>query len=149
MLLGSWNRISLSHEQVLRERPLLIYPLHFAAETRLSRRFAYLIDGILVAALRPDGLTLPELNHHLRRRNTHNLPALRKQMHFHATLFYINPCHMLEFTEVEISSQLPIDSSQQIQIECRRHPKIVVRSEEHTSELQSHVNLVCRLLLEK
>src|SRR5260370_6730306 len=25
----------------------------------------------------------------------------------------------------------------------------VVRSEEHTSELQSHLNLVCRLLLEK
>src|SRR4051812_49523901 len=29
---------------------------------------------------------------------------------------------------------------------CRRSTK---RSEEHTSELQSHVNLVCRLLLEK
>src|SRR4051812_49731252 len=28
-------------------------------------------------------------------------------------------------------------------------PPITVRSEEHTSELQSHVNLVCRLLLEK
>src|SRR5438477_2106189 len=27
--------------------------------------------------------------------------------------------------------------------------KTAVRSEEHTSELQSHVNLVCRLLLEK
>src|SRR5690242_21594369 len=27
--------------------------------------------------------------------------------------------------------------------------KEVARSEEHTSELQSHVNLVCRLLLEK
>src|SRR4051812_49718460 len=27
--------------------------------------------------------------------------------------------------------------------------KIARRSEEHTSELQSHVNLVCRLLLEK
>src|SRR5690242_21224131 len=26
---------------------------------------------------------------------------------------------------------------------------IALRSEEHTSELQSHVNLVCRLLLEK
>src|SRR6201746_2897481 len=26
---------------------------------------------------------------------------------------------------------------------------LVTRSEEHTSELQSHVNLVCRLLLEK
>src|SRR6266571_4772209 len=30
---------------------------------------------------------------------------------------------------------------------ARRHPK--GRSEEHTSELQSHVKLVCRLLLEK
>src|SRR5690242_21112591 len=27
--------------------------------------------------------------------------------------------------------------------------EVRVRSEEHTSELQSHVNLVCRLLLEK
>src|SRR5260370_22846669 len=28
-------------------------------------------------------------------------------------------------------------------------PKLARRSEEHTSELQSHLNLVCRLLLEK
>src|SRR5690242_21131615 len=28
-------------------------------------------------------------------------------------------------------------------------PAVTPRSEEHTSELQSHVNLVCRLLLEK
>src|SRR5690242_21419313 len=28
-------------------------------------------------------------------------------------------------------------------------PRFTARSEEHTSELQSHVNLVCRLLLEK
>src|SRR5690242_21341291 len=27
--------------------------------------------------------------------------------------------------------------------------EVIARSEEHTSELQSHVNLVCRLLLEK
>src|SRR5690242_20858755 len=27
--------------------------------------------------------------------------------------------------------------------------RVAARSEEHTSELQSHVNLVCRLLLEK
>src|SRR6267142_3904968 len=31
----------------------------------------------------------------------------------------------------------------------RRHRRRRRRSEEHTSELQSHVNLVCRLLLEK
>src|SRR4051812_50003816 len=30
-----------------------------------------------------------------------------------------------------------------------RRPPVEERSEEHTSELQSHVNLVCRLLLEK
>src|SRR5260370_22951831 len=29
------------------------------------------------------------------------------------------------------------------------HLFLLVRSEEHTSELQSHLNLVCRLLLEK
>src|SRR5260370_31339945 len=29
------------------------------------------------------------------------------------------------------------------------HDMLFIRSEEHTSELQSHVNLVCRLLLEK
>src|SRR5260370_21210693 len=28
-------------------------------------------------------------------------------------------------------------------------PLVIIRSEEHTSELQSHLNLVCRLLLEK
>src|SRR4051812_49444901 len=32
---------------------------------------------------------------------------------------------------------------------CGREPVDAARSEEHTSELQSHVNLVCRLLLEK
>src|SRR6516225_11414243 len=33
--------------------------------------------------------------------------------------------------------------------ECRWFEVVFLRSEEHTSELQSHVNLVCRLLLEK
>src|SRR5260370_7004862 len=35
---------------------------------------------------------------------------------------------------------------------CIREPlesRVCTRSEEHTSELQSHLNLVCRLLLEK
>src|SRR5260370_13196411 len=33
--------------------------------------------------------------------------------------------------------------------DCERHSNRLQRSEEHTSELQSHLNLVCRLLLEK
>src|SRR5260370_30686469 len=32
---------------------------------------------------------------------------------------------------------------------CSRRARCGIRSEEHTSELQSHLNLVCRLLLEK
>src|SRR5476649_2962596 len=32
---------------------------------------------------------------------------------------------------------------------CPRYPPAFLRSEEHTSELQSHSDLVCRLLLEK
>src|SRR4051812_49806547 len=38
---------------------------------------------------------------------------------------------------------------QAVQRGLRRQSRWTARSEEHTSELQSHVNLVCRLLLEK
>src|SRR5690242_20916250 len=44
-------------------------------------------------------------------------------------------------------------SSQPLERGFGRSPQhllgVSIRSEEHTSELQSHVNLVCRLLLEK
>src|SRR5690242_20994645 len=36
-----------------------------------------------------------------------------------------------------------------VQVRHASGERVVERSEEHTSELQSHVNLVCRLLLEK
>src|SRR5260370_17373845 len=36
-----------------------------------------------------------------------------------------------------------------LRIHCRSTGSTCRRSEEHTSELQSHLNLVCRLLLEK
>ena len=35
------------------------------------------------------------------------------------------------------------------EVNLKRLKKLVKRSEEHTSELQSHSDLVCRLLLEK
>src|SRR5260370_42190052 len=37
----------------------------------------------------------------------------------------------------------------ELAISCAQGRRSRVRSEEHTSELQSHLNLVCRLLLEK
>src|SRR2546429_6292845 len=36
-----------------------------------------------------------------------------------------------------------------ISISMRKHERLAQRSEEHTSELQSRLHLVCRLLLEK
>src|SRR5467141_4268422 len=50
----------------------------------------------------------------------------------YTTLFRSFPGHLRQRPE------------QAVELECARE-----RSEEHTSELQSHLNLVCRLLLEK
>src|SRR5438477_9075974 len=65
----------------------------------------------------------------------------RKQIHRRAT--------QLRTESVRCSGQYPGGSRR---CEARNNHKPTVggiRSEEHTSELQSHVNLVCRLLLEK
>src|SRR5438477_1883780 len=46
-------------------------------------------------------------------------------------------------------SWLPPEIERDAKQFLRTGPEELLRSEEHTSELQSHVNLVCRLLLEK
>src|SRR5437016_8131050 len=43
----------------------------------------------------------------------------------------------------------PGDAAARKQLDSFESPAVLVRSEEHTSELQSLTNLVCRLLLEK
>src|SRR5256885_14720695 len=48
-----------------------------------------------------------------------------------------------------MSCVLGCTSSHLIDRSCARRESAFVRSEEHTSELQSPCNLVCRLLLEK
>src|SRR2546422_4448618 len=44
-----------------------------------------------------------------------------------------------------------LDRGQRVAAACPafRRPRVAARSEEHTSELQSRLHLVCRLLLEK
>src|SRR5260370_10341729 len=42
-----------------------------------------------------------------------------------------------------------VECSLRLRDRVRREHSTICRSEEHTSELQSHLNLVCRLLLEK
>src|SRR3954466_16435493 len=54
---------------------------------------------------------------------------------------------LFPYTTLFRSDQVPVNSSH---LRMRWHKWVVlIRSEEHTSELQSHDNLVCRLLLEK
>src|SRR5260370_9166032 len=77
----------------------------------------------------------------------------------YTTLFRsLQLCHQVETRQsgsellAQADSDLLFDShraAQQTQPQTQRLLSCTVRSEEHTSELQSHLNLVCRLLLEK
>src|SRR5256884_982457 len=52
-------------------------------------------------------------------------------------------------SDKEYAAVQPVPMNESRHIPCRSHLGSVSRSEEHTSELQSRLHLVCRLLLEK
>src|SRR5260370_23889363 len=56
---------------------------------------------------------------------------------------------LFPYTTLFRSPQAPWQSPSPCHQRCLRDQGRAGRSEEHTSELQSHLNLVCRLLLEK
>src|SRR2546426_7699226 len=67
-----------------------------------------------------------------------------------STLFpYTTLFRSLSFTSLQALPRIRREISTEITGSACTHPVISVRSEEHTSELQSPCNLVCRLLLEK
>src|SRR6266480_8007076 len=69
--------------------------------------------------------------------------------------FFFNDTATPEIYTLSLHDALPISSSATSgTLPCLKASnaamlRLTKRSEEHTSELQSHVNLVCRLLLEK
>src|SRR5260370_29758414 len=70
--------------------------------------------------------------------------------------FFFNDTATTEIYTLSLHDALPIyrcraksQSRSLYSTRARPRPSAVNRSEEHTSELQSHLNLVCRLLLEK
>src|SRR5436309_3786401 len=70
--------------------------------------------------------------------------------------FFFNDTATTEIYTLSLHDALPICLPRgKVRLVCRRHPHRPgrrlgqQRSEEHTSELQSRENLVCRLLLEK
>src|SRR6266571_8867062 len=66
------------------------------------------------------------------------------------SFFFFNDTATTEIYTLSLHDALPISSPPSCTRGESRHRSCgPMRSEEHTSELQSHVNLVCRLLLEK
>src|SRR5260370_6032417 len=57
--------------------------------------------------------------------------------------------YSLEVSATDTLSNQTISRSAEFTVKAPAETKTAARSEEHTSELQSHLNLVCRLLLEK
>src|SRR6266571_9263149 len=69
----------------------------------------------------------------------------------HLFYFFFNDTATTEIYTLSLHDALPIYSRTEHRadrVRAARHALTCCRSEEHTSELQSHVNLVCRLLLE-
>src|SRR5438876_10545317 len=72
----------------------------------------------------------------------------------HIILFFFNDTATTEIYTLSLHDALPISTSTPATSPVHRMPGLpfvlsLSRSEEHTSELQSPVHLVCRLLLEK
>src|SRR6201986_5675283 len=67
--------------------------------------------------------------------------------------FFFNDTATTEIYTLSLHDALPIwsmrSSAHPLAGSLQPSPTSAMRSEEHTSELQSHLNLVCRLLLEK
>src|SRR6266571_9185433 len=83
--------------------------------------------------------------------------------YFFSMFFFFNDTATTEIYTLSLHDALPISRREAARLLGLEHVPIIrlehlteaqirayiIRSEEHTSELQSHVNLVCRLLLEK
>src|SRR2546429_4999177 len=72
---------------------------------------------------------------------------------FASAFFFFNDTATTEIYTLSLHDALPISQSINNRMPSsttsRHHSKKTQRSEEHTSELQSRLHLVCRLLLEK
>src|SRR5690606_41530208 len=71
------------------------------------------------------------------------------------SFFFFNDTATTEIYTLSLHDALPIYAAVRVEVDLAaadhpaQHRRLPGRSEEHTSELQSRENLVCRLLLEK
>src|SRR5438034_3538385 len=82
----------------------------------------------------------------------HGRPPQTYTLSLHDALPISMKAPILQHTWLKVGGNEPGESTPYDLVElAERHPQasFICRSEEHTSELQSHSDLVCRLLLEK
>src|SRR5438477_4031452 len=84
---------------------------------------------------------------------SYRVPTYRNPCSYLFFLFFFNDTATTEIYTLSLHDALPIccrgGRARARAPRSRAWSRSRARSEEHTSELQSHVNLVCRLLLEK
>src|SRR4051812_21548932 len=108
--------------------------------------------------------TLPGRQHHPLAARRHRARPQPARLRLPCLFFFFNDPATPEIYTLSLHDALPIFSTRMSMAStsararrgsgssttrCRGTAATAFRSEEHTSELQSHVNLVCRLLLEK
>src|SRR5436190_17015403 len=76
-------------------------------------------------------------------------PPPRSTLFPYTTLFRSERCPRVQPGHLHVARDLILEIDDALALRARAEGRLGVRSEEHTSELQSHSDLVCRLLLEK
>src|SRR6266576_2324100 len=101
----------------------------------------------------PNQYTLPDQRPENHRVHNCVFRAGRAFFLFFSFLFFFNDTATTEIYTLSLHDALPISYRSRSQRQACRDPHraraVGTRSEEHTSELQSRRDLVCRLLLEK
>src|ERR1017187_10350931 len=104
------------------------------AEAARNGQFGDPASGVLVAALRPDGLTRTECHGEAAPADVHHLPPLRPQVHLDTAGRLVESGDMLELAKIEVGVQFPVDPSQQVQVERRGHAQRIVVSFQHARQ---------------
>src|SRR3954454_16629938 len=102
----------LRHEQILRERPLLIDPLSIDPKSGTLGHGTHAFRAVLVRALRPDGFAFVEHYPQACAWNGHKLAPQRTQMHLDATVGLVPSRLVTKLLQIEVGAQFTIHARQ-------------------------------------
>src|SRR4030042_5115088 len=116
-----------------------------ASVTIVGPRVAFIINLITVAGTQPAQALCPD-------KNKSDFSAISFVVNFHSSVIPFHSSHFYSLSPkycIGFSTRLVLSMRCKSSYIARSSFGLESRSEEHTSELQSRLHLVCRLLLEK